>query len=216
MLRSYVEKVERFPTPMDTIPEGSGQANKCTSFVYDDLEHRDLNQIITKKKPYCIILLQVKHKAHTEEVGHFVAIIRHEANSPMGKIHGGVVLEWFDSYRVPLHKLLQKLTHNSTFIEQSLQNTGHKVVFGKRPLQRKGTYSTCARHLMFRIAMADIPIAKYEQMLHYRGMSPDETVTLCTILSAKPHGLKMSGGAMMTHVAGILKQRERQKINVWL
>ncbi len=170
MLRSYVEKVERFPTPMESIPEGTGQASKCTSFVYDELEHRKLNDIVTKTKPYCIILIQVKHGPHTAAVGHFCAIIRHEADSHMGKIHGGVVLEWFDSYRNPLHRLLQKLTHNSLFIEQSLKDTGHKVVFGKRPLQKKGEVSTCARHVIARIAFADVPISKYEAMLHYRGM----------------------------------------------
>ena len=57
MLRNYVEKVERFPTAMESIPEGSGSAAKCTTFVYDQLENKDLNQVVTKAKPYCIILL---------------------------------------------------------------------------------------------------------------------------------------------------------------
>ena len=133
----------------------------------------------------------------------------------MGKKHGGVVLEWFDSYRNPLRVLLQKLTHNSLFIEESLKATGHKIVFGKRPLQKKGAVSTCARHIMFRIAMANVPIDAYETMLHYRGMPPDEVVVLCTLLSCKPNGLKMNGHTMMNHVAGILRQRERQNFRVW-
>ena len=35
MLRSFVEKVERFPTDMELIPEGSGRPEKCSTFLYD-------------------------------------------------------------------------------------------------------------------------------------------------------------------------------------
>ena len=134
---------------------------------YDGLTPSDtLHSLCPKSGDSCVLFWRSK----SNSVGHFNVIIR----------HGEKDYEWFDSFGFSPQQVANKMTHDGAKLLTPLLR-GHRVFYGKHKFQHGENVNTCGRYVAFRCNCHTFKYNEFKQLLQYRGVSPDDLITLLTI-----------------------------------
>jgi len=149
--------------------------NKCNLIVYPDLQnYKDIDEVLGKYG--CTVILYLTSK----DYGHWVCLIKHKDN----------VIEFFDSYGLPLDKEFGFITRekrnylkqNLPYLSKLLYNSPYQVIYNDVKLQKdKKDINTCGRHVIMRIVNRNLDVDDYANILKTnKYYSPDEIVTILT------------------------------------
>jgi len=115
----------------------------------------------------CVLFWLNKKK----EVGHFNLLLRHGKNE----------YEFFDSYGKTIHEIAANTSHDGGKRLLRLF-PGHKVLQGRHKFQTESTsVNTCGRYCAFRFNCSTLNYRAFINLLSYRGIHPDDLITLLTI-----------------------------------
>ena len=104
------------------------------------------------------------------EMGHFDLLLRHHDH-----------YEFFDSYGMDPLQVANKTTHDSGKKCMDLFK-GHNVKIGRHKFQRKkDDINTCGRFCAFRFNCHAFTYEEFKKLMHFRGVAPDDLITLLTI-----------------------------------
>ena len=138
---------------------------------YSGLTPKDsLHSLCPKPGDGCVLFWQSKGAA----IGHFNLILRHP------KSNNHAEFEWFDSYGLLPQEVANKMTHDNAKLLTPLLK-GHRVHYGRHKFQRGEDTNTCGRYTAFRFNCHAFRYDEFKQLLRYRGVSPDDLITLLTI-----------------------------------
>ncbi len=108
---------------------------------------------------------------HHQEIGHFNLLLRHPGDQ----------YEFFDSYGKTIHEIAAGTSHDGGKKLLRLF-AGHKVLQGRHKFQTETkSVNTCGRYAAFRFNCASFSYRGFIELLSYRGIHPDDLVTLLTI-----------------------------------
>ena len=164
-LETFVEYEKKKPITDHDIRELVHRPIKIRN--YNGLTEKDtLQSLCPKVGDGCVLFWQTKQDA----MGHFNLILRHDKDD----------YEWFDSYGFSPQEVANKMTHDGAKLLTPLLKQ-HRVFYGKHKFQRGEDVNTCGRYVAFRYNCHSFRYNDFKQLMHYRGVSPDDLVTLLTI-----------------------------------
>lgn len=136
---------------------------KAYLITYDKIKQlSDINELFRNGIKAVIILYR-----ESENVGHWVALIKHNKN----------LIEYYDSYGFPIDRPLTwwkndkiGLGQDHPYLSELLlkyleQNPAHQVVFNEYKYQglKDKNSATCGRYVGYRIRNSKMPLCKYQQ-----------------------------------------------------
>ena len=134
---------------------------------YYGLTDKDsLETLCPKVGDGCVLFWKAQNKA----IGHFNCILRHTDKE----------YEWFDSYGLSPQQVSNKVTHDGAKLLMPMLR-GKNVFYGKHAFQRGEDTNTCGRYVAFRFNCHAFRYNEFKHLLSYRGVSPDDLITLLTI-----------------------------------
>jgi hypothetical protein len=100
----------------------------------------------------------------------------------------GDLVEFFDPYGLKVDQELDftnpmHIRQEGPHLSAMIQNSGYNFVYNSTKLQEfKHHINTCGRHVAVRLRFSYLDLKKYIQMLERNKYSPDEMVSLLTLL----------------------------------
>lgn len=153
---------------IDKILEG-----KTKIIAYEDLaKFKNIDDLFGTFSSVCILF------PIAETFGHWTCIIKH------GKYDEHKTwIEFFDSYGFYPDKqwdYINPLYQKPHYLSRLLANSKYPVDYNNIKLQADDVV-TCARHVVYRISMKNLPLERYQRMLmNFKKLSPDEIVCMMT------------------------------------
>ena len=109
-------------------------------------------------------------QSKTGKVGHWNLVLRHSDH-----------YEFFDSYGLLPLQVANKTTHDGGVRCMKLLR-GHNVKYGRYAFQKRSDdVQTCGRFVAFRYNCHAFNYEEFKKLLQYRGVAPDDLITLLTI-----------------------------------
>ena len=167
-LQRYIEVERAKPITDAEIAELVVQKNKLVTRDYSSLGSGEtLASLLPNAGSGCVLFWRNKKN----EVGHFNLLLRHPGDQ----------YEFFDSYGKTIHEIAAATSHDGgTKLLRMFR--GHKVLQGRHRFQQEGTgVNTCGRYCAFRFNCAAFSYREFIALLSYRGIHPDDLVTLLTM-----------------------------------
>ena len=164
-MERYVEMEKKKPITDANIRELIGKPVKIRS-VAGLTANDSLPKLCPQVGTGVILFWQEK----SGEVGHWNLVLRHKDH-----------YEFFDSYGFLPVQVANKTTHDGGKKCMALLK-GHNVRFGRHQFQKKaGDVQTCGRFVAFRYNCHAFDYNEFKKLMQYRGVAPDDLVTLLTI-----------------------------------
>lgn len=141
--------------------------NQCNFFNYDDLEHMNLSQFMSK--PTCIIIIFEKYEKTKNKVGHFFTLLFKPSE-----------IEYFDPYGFNL-KQLYKITQQPPTLSILLKESGKKVMINNIKYQQlKDDIETCGRWCISRVKMYRYNHKEFYKFMLQPINNFDQKITILT------------------------------------
>ena len=139
---------------------------------YSSLSSKDsLHTLLPKAGSGCVLFWRNKKS----KIGHFNLLLRHAKHPHKAEF------EFFDSYGLTPQQIASMTSHDGGKRLIALFK-GHNVFIGRHKYQsRKGDTNTCGRYVAFRFNCEAFTYEEFRQLLNYRGISPDDLVTLLSL-----------------------------------
>ena len=164
-LERFVEYEKTKPITDGDIRQLVGKPIKIRN--YDGLtSHDSLKSLCPKPGDACVLFWRTKN----EKTGHFNCILRHTETE----------FEWFDSYGFSPQEVANRMTHDGAKLLTPMLK-GQRVFYGKHKFQHGENVNTCGRYVAFRVNCHTFKYNEFKQLLSYRGVHPDDLITLLTI-----------------------------------
>ena len=139
---------------------------------YDGLSKEDsLHSLLPRPGDGCVLFWKNRDN---KAMGHFNLLLRY----PSAK--HGPEFEWFDSYGFSPQQVAARTTHDGA-VKLTRLLKKHKVYYGRHAFQRGDDVNTCGRYCAFRYNCHQFKYDDFRQLMQYRGVAPDDLVTLLTI-----------------------------------
>ena len=165
-LEEFVRLEKTKPITDKDIRQLVGRPLKIRNYSGLSPSEDSLESLCPKPGDGCVLFWTTKG----ETIGHFNLILRHAAHE----------YEWFDSYGLSPQEVSNKITHDGAKKLIPLLK-GKKVFYGRHKFQRGEDTNTCGRYVAFRYNCHSFRYNEFKELLQYRGVSPDDLITLLTI-----------------------------------
>lgn len=144
-------------------------------FPYPELHEYDHIDEIFDSKGRALML----YLTEDENTGHWVCMMKRgkeiEYFDPYGNYGPDEEAEW-----LPKHKL-EELGQDVPILSRMLKASGYKVIKNPYAFQKKESdINTCGRHCVTRLALMNLPIEKYKDVVSSTKYSPDKFVSYYT------------------------------------
>ena len=125
-----------------------------------------------------LLLLRCSWRNQKSEIGHFNLLMRHATGGSHDSKHE---FEFFDSYGFTIQEVAAKTSHDGGKKLLSLLK-GHRYFHGRHKFQsRTGDVNTCGRYVAFRFNCEGFTYEQFKHLLQFKGLHPDDLITLLTI-----------------------------------
>ena len=171
-LEDYIKHERQRPITDDNIRELVVKNKKLKIRDYMSLNSKDTLHSLLPTPGSGVVLFWRSKK---DKIGHFNLLLRNV------KHHHNAEFEFFDSYGLSPQQIAAMTSHDGGKRLIDLFK-GHNVYIGRHKYQsRTGDVNTCGRYVAFRFNCELFTYEEFRQLLNYRGISPDDLVTLLSL-----------------------------------
>lgn len=174
-LESYVAYEKEQPITDSNIKELVVKKDKLKIRDYNSLSSKDsLHSLLPSPGTGCVLFWRNKKS----EIGHFNLLMRHQTS---GAHDNKFEFEFFDSYGFTIQEVAAKTSHDGGRKLLDIIK-GHRIFHGRHKFQsRTGDVNTCGRYVAFRFNCEAFSYNRFKHLLQYKGLHPDDLITLLTI-----------------------------------
>ena len=174
-LESYVAYEKQQPITDANIHELVVKKNNLKVRDYASLSSKDSLHSLLPHPGTGVVLFWRNKKS---EIGHFNLLMRHQTSGAHDSKHE---FEFFDSYGFTIQEVAAKTSHDGGKKLLGLLK-GHRCFHGRHKFQsRTGDVNTCGRYVAFRFNCEAFSYDRFKQLLQFKGLHPDDLITLLTI-----------------------------------